>query len=55
MLSKYLLGAHINTLVRRIFAPKRVEVMRGRRKLHNEELNSLYSSPNIITVSNQGG
>jgi hypothetical protein len=32
----------------RIFGPKRVEV-RGRwRKLHNEELNDVYSSPNII-------
>jgi len=35
---------------RRIFGPKRDEVTRKWRKLHNEELNYLYSSPNIIRV-----
>jgi len=35
---------------RRIFGPKRDEVTEERRKLHNEELNYLYSSPNIIWV-----
>jgi hypothetical protein len=34
----------------RIFEPKRDEVMRGWRKLHNEELHNLYSSPNITRM-----
>ena len=34
----------------RIFGPKRDEVAREWRKLHNEELNDLYSSPNIVQV-----
>jgi len=37
-------------VLRRIFGPKRDEVIRELRKLHNEELNDLYSSPNIILV-----
>ena len=36
--------------LRRIFGPKRGMVTREWRKLHNEELNDLYSSPNIIQV-----
>jgi hypothetical protein len=36
--------------LRRISGPKRDEVMGEWRKLHNEELNDLYSSPNIIRV-----
>ena len=36
--------------MRRIFGPKRDEVMVEWRKLHNEELNDLYSSPNIMRV-----
>jgi hypothetical protein len=36
--------------VLRIFGPKRDEVIGKRRKLHNEELNVLYSSPNIVRV-----
>jgi len=35
-------------VLRRIFGPRRDEVIRERRKLHNEELNYLYSSPNIF-------
>jgi hypothetical protein len=34
---------------RRIFGPKREED-RSWRKLHNDELHNLYSSPNIVTV-----
>jgi hypothetical protein len=34
-----------NRLLRRIFGPKRDEVKGGWRKLHNEELYNLYSSP----------
>jgi hypothetical protein len=37
-------------VLRRIFGPKRNEVTGEWRKLHNEELNELYSSPNIIWV-----
>jgi hypothetical protein len=37
-----------NRVVRRIFVPKRDEVTGDWRKLHNEELHILYSSPNII-------
>jgi len=36
--------------VLRIFGPKRNEVTREWRKLHNEELNDLYSSPNIVRM-----
>ena len=39
-----------NRVLRRIFGPKRGEVRRKWRKLHNEELNDLYSSPNIVRV-----
>jgi len=44
------LRAFENRLLRRIFGPKRYKVTREWRKLHNEELNDLYSSPNIIWV-----
>jgi hypothetical protein len=37
-------------VLRRIFGPKRDEVKGGWRKLHNAELHSLYSSPNIIRM-----
>jgi hypothetical protein len=39
-----------NRVLRRIFGPKRDEVTGGWRKLHNEELHGLYSSPSIIRV-----
>jgi len=38
-----------NRVLRRIFGPRRDEVT-GERRLHNEELNDLYSSPNIVRV-----
>ena len=37
-------------MLRRIFAPKRDEVTGEWRKLHNEKLNDLYCSPNIVWV-----
>jgi hypothetical protein len=37
-------------VLRRIFGPKRDEVTREWRKLHNDELNCLYSSPSIVRV-----
>jgi hypothetical protein len=40
-----------NRVLRRIFGPKRDEVTRERGMLNNEELNNLYSSPNIIRVT----
>jgi hypothetical protein len=37
-------------VLRRIFGPKRDEVTGEGRKLHNEELRDLYSSPSIIRI-----
>jgi hypothetical protein len=39
-----------NRVLRRIFGPKRDELTGEWRRLRNEELNDLYSSPNIIRV-----
>ena len=39
-----------NRVLRRVFGPKMDEVTREWRKLHNNELNNLYSSPNIVWV-----
>jgi hypothetical protein len=41
-----------NRVLRRIFGPKRDEVTGGWRKLHNEELHGLYSSPSIVREDN---
>ena len=39
-----------NTVLSRIFGPKRDGVTGEWRKVHNEELNDLYSTPNIVRV-----
>jgi hypothetical protein len=44
------LGVFENRVLRRIFGPKREEVAEEWRKLHNEELHDLYSSPSIIRI-----
>jgi hypothetical protein len=40
-----------NGLLKRIFGPRRDEVTVEWRKLHNEEVNDLYYSPNIVGVT----
>jgi hypothetical protein len=47
---EYRLRVFENMVLRRILRPKRDEVTGEWRRLHNEELNDLYSSPNIIRV-----
>jgi len=39
-----------NRVLRKVFGPKRDEVIREWRKLHNEELNDLYSLPSIVRM-----
>jgi hypothetical protein len=39
-----------NRVLRRIYGPKRDKVTGDWRKLHNEELHGLYSSPSIVRV-----
>jgi hypothetical protein len=39
-----------NRMLRRVFGPKRDDVTGEWRKLHNEELNDLYTLPNIVRV-----
>jgi hypothetical protein len=39
-----------NRMLKRIFRPKKEEVIEGWRKLHNEELHNLYCSPSIIRI-----
>jgi hypothetical protein len=39
-----------NRVLRRIFGPERSGVIRKWGKLHNEELNDMYSSPSIVQV-----
>jgi hypothetical protein len=43
-----------NRVLRIIFGPKRDEVIGGWRKLHNEKLHNLHSSPNIIRMTKLG-
>jgi hypothetical protein len=47
---KHRLRVFENRVLWRIFGPKRDKVTGGWRKLHNEELHGLYSSPSIIRV-----
>ena len=44
------LRVFVNMVLRRIFGPRRDEVTDEYRRMHNEELNDLYSSPNIVRV-----
>jgi hypothetical protein len=44
------LGVFENRVLRRIFGPKRDEVVGGWRKLHKEELHDLYSSPSTTRI-----
>ena len=44
------LRVYENSVLRRIFGPKKNEALREGRKLHNDELNVLHSSPNTIRV-----
>jgi hypothetical protein len=44
------LGVFENRLLRRIFGPKRDEVMGEWRKLHNKELHDLYFTPSITRI-----
>jgi len=39
-----------NSVLRRVFGPKRDGVIGEWRNLHNEELNDLYCSPNIVRL-----
>ena len=47
---KSMLRVFENRVLRKICGPKRDEVKGEGRKLHNEELNDLYSSPDIVRV-----
>jgi hypothetical protein len=42
-------------MLRRIFGPKMDEIIGCWRRLYNEELRKLHSSPDIIRTVNQGG
>jgi hypothetical protein len=44
--------ANKNGLLRRLFGPKRDEVLEEWREIHNVELNDLCCSPNIVRVVN---
>ena len=47
------MSENTSTVLRRIFGPKRDAVTAEWRKLHNKELNDLYSSPNILPSGDQ--
>jgi hypothetical protein len=42
-----------NRVLRRLFEPKREEVAGGWRRLHNEELQNLYTSANIRVIKSR--
>jgi hypothetical protein len=46
----YRLVVFKNRVLRRTFGPERDEIVGGRRKLHNEELHNICSSPNILRM-----
>jgi hypothetical protein len=50
VIEKHKLRVFENRVLKRIFGPKRDGVTGGWRKLHNEELRNLYSSPSIIRI-----
>jgi hypothetical protein len=43
-----------NRVLRKIFGPKKGKVTGGWRKLHNEKLRNLYSSPSVIRMIKSG-
>jgi hypothetical protein len=47
---KHKLRVFENRVLKKIFGPKRDEVTGEWRKLHNEEVHDLYSSPSIIRI-----
>jgi len=47
---EWMLRLFENMVLRRIFGPRRDEVTGEWRRFHNEDLNDLYSSPNIVRV-----
>jgi hypothetical protein len=49
---KYRLRVFKNRVLRRLFRSKKGEMVGDWRKFHNEELHNLYSSPNVIRMSN---
>jgi hypothetical protein len=49
-LEEHRLRVFENKVLKKIFGPRRDEVTGGWRKLHNEELHDLYSSPSIIKI-----
>jgi hypothetical protein len=52
---KYRLVVFENRVLKRISGPKRDEILVGWRKLHNEKLHNLCSSPNIIRMIRSRG
>jgi hypothetical protein len=49
-LEEHRLRVFENRALKRIYGPKRDEVIGGWEKLHKEEINSLYFSPSIIRI-----
>jgi hypothetical protein len=54
-IEEYIMRMFGNRVLWRIFGPNRNEAVGSLRNMRNEELLNLYSSPNIIRCSNQGG